>query len=369
MVDTKRAAVHTKRIMITSPSLNVKDNVSGISSLVADIMRRSKFEFVHFLLGSKDVGKKKKNLAWAFGQVYTYVKLISTTLFTRFEIVHLNVGLEKFSIIRDSLVFFIVNKIFGKKVILHIHGGYYLINEPGRGLVNFLLHKIFKKAQRIIVLSELEKAILTKRYGEIPIYVFPNAVDITSVNGVSKRTYNERIRFVFMGRIVKMKGVYTISDSLQYLTQYFDRFTLDIYGAGDELNDWIASLNRYPGFEYSYKGVVGGKDKWDAFYAADVFLLPSLHSEGMPIAMIEAMAAGCAVIVTDVASVKAVIENNVNGILLSESSPQLLALKMEEIILGKANIKSIGENAKQYVMKNLSLTEYISKLEHLYTSI
>ena len=50
-----------RRVLITSPSLNVSDNVSGISSLVADIMNFSKFKFVHLQLGSKDQ-KKKKNL-------------------------------------------------------------------------------------------------------------------------------------------------------------------------------------------------------------------------------------------------------------------------------------------------------------------
>ena len=47
-------SMEKRRILITSPSLDVKVNVSGISSLVADILNYSKFKFLHLQLGSKD---------------------------------------------------------------------------------------------------------------------------------------------------------------------------------------------------------------------------------------------------------------------------------------------------------------------------
>jgi glycosyltransferase involved in cell wall biosynthesis len=115
--------------------------------------------------------------------------------------------------------------------------------------------------------------------------------------------------------------------------------------------------------------VVGGKDKWNALRNSDVLLLPSLSGEGMPIAMIEAMAAGCSVIVTDVASVKSVITDNVTGILLPESSPKHLAEKIGDIIEGRIDLKTIGQNAKSYVDANLSLSSYIKRLEHLYSTL
>lgn len=359
--------MYTKKILITSPSLNVKDNVSGISSLVGDILNYSNFKFVHFKLGSKD--GIKKDLMWALNQLVIYIKIIYTSIFRRYEIVHLNVGLEKFSIIRDSIIFFLEKHIFNKKVILHIHGGFFLMNEPKSKMLCFLLNKIFKNAEVVIVLSEMEKEVLSKRYGNLSFYVFPNAVDTDYVSTISNKTSNERIKFIFMGRINETKGIYTISDSLQYLKKYFDRFTLEIYGAGPELHRWINTLNAIEGFRYTYNGVVGGKDKWKALGNADVFLLPSLHSEGMPIAMIEAMAAGCVVIVTDVASVSSIVHDNVNGILLSESCPKQLARKMEDIIEGRYNLNSMGQKAKEYVQANLSVSNYISKLDHLYATL
>lgn len=356
-----------RRILITSPSLNVKENVSGISSLVADILNYSQFKFLHLQLGSKD--GFKKNLAWAGSQLSAFIKVFLTSIFRKYEIVHLNVGLEKNSIIRDSMVFFIVKGIFNKKVILHVHGGFFLMNEAKSRMLNFMLKKIFNKAEAVIVLSNLEKGILEKRYGNLSFHVFPNAVDIASIKNMNTRVSSEKVRFIFIGRIIKTKGIYTISESMKYLSKYFDRFSLSIFGNGPEVDEWIASLNKIEGLDYTYNGVVGGSDKWKALYGADVFLLPALHSEGMPIAMLEAMAAACVVVVTDVASIKTVIKDYSNGILLSESSPEQLASVMEKLILGKADKELIGQNAMQYVQNNLSLPNYIHKLEDLYISI
>lgn len=360
--------MNSKRVLISSPSLDVTKNVSGISSLVADIMNFSKYKFVHLQLGSTDK-KKRKNLAWAFNQVNVFFLIFYTTVFKKYDFAHLNVGLEKPSIIRESIVFFIVKGLFRKKVILHIHGGYFLMHEPKKGLISYLLKKIVTNAEAIVVLSDLEKQVLKKRYGNLSFYSFPNAVDVTCINNLSKRHEIEKLTFIFMGRIHTMKGIYTISESLQYLSKYFHLFTLNVYGAGVELSDWLASLNKYKDLQYTYNGVITGKDKWIALQNSDVFLLPSLHSEGMPIAMIEAMAAECVVLVTDVASIKSVIDNNYNGILLSESSPEQLAARMEEIILGKVDIDFIGKNARQYVIENLSLPTYIAKLEELYSGL
>src|ERR1043165_1061174 len=152
MANKGQPLMHTRRILITSPSLNVKENVSGISSLVADIINYSQYDFVHFQLGSKD-GVKRKNFRWFLDQVGVYAKIFFTSIFRKYAIVHLNVGLEKFSIIRDGLIFFIVQKIFRKKVVLHVHGGYYLMHESNSGLLNFFLKNMFYNAQRIIVLS------------------------------------------------------------------------------------------------------------------------------------------------------------------------------------------------------------------------
>jgi glycosyltransferase involved in cell wall biosynthesis len=356
-----------KRILITSPSLNAAENVSGISSITADIIQASKYNLLHFRLGSRD--GMKRNTRWVFVQLSIYFRLIKTALSEPFQIVHLNLGLEELSIVRDSVVFFILKRIFRKKILLHVHGGYYLIHEPRKRYLKYLMKRIFLNADSIIVLSSLEKEILSKRYGTLSFHVFPNAVNTGLLQDNRQSDKKDIIDLVFMGRINESKGIFTISDSMKYLQPYFHKLRLTIYGTGPSQDQWLDDLKQYPGLEFSYGGITTGTEKWKILSRSDVFLLPALHSEGMPIAMIEAMAAGCTVIVTDVASIRTVVADNQTGILLSESSPAILAKKIIEIIEKKIDPKAIGRNAKEYVRKNLALSAYVSRLEQLYSTL
>jgi len=359
--------MRSTRVLITSPSLNVRENVSGISSLVADIIRESSCTVMHFTLGSRD--GEKKNLVWAFKQLFIYGKVIYISLVKKFGIVHLNVGLETFSIVRDSIVLFMMKKIFGKVVLLHVHGGYYLMHPPDKKIIAWFLRQLFRQSDAVIVLSEKEKKILTERYGPRRFHVMPNAVNTAFASHLQKEKGSGKIRLIFIGRITGSKGIHTISESFDYLTDYFDRFTFDIYGAGPELEKWKTGLARHENLQFTYNGVVGGIDKWKALHKADIFLLPSIHSEGMPIAMIEAMASGCVVIVTDDASMGSLVSDNVNGILIGKNKPGELAGKLKEIINGRIDSSAISLQAKRYVSENFSIASYIIQLDSLYTTL
>jgi len=89
----------------------------------------------------------------------------------------------------------------------------------------------------------------------------------------------------------------------------------------------------------------------------------------MPIAMIEAMASGCVVIVTDDASMGSLVSDNVNGILIGKNKPGELAGKLKEIINGRIDSSAISLQAKRYVSENFSIASYIIQLDSLYTTL
>ncbi|MBC7829704.1 MAG: glycosyltransferase family 4 protein [Chitinophagaceae bacterium] len=355
------------RVLISSPSLDVKENVSGISSLVSDIISTSRFQFIHFRLGSKD--SEKKNILWFGRQIMVYYKAVYCSLFKQFTIFHLNLGLEKLSIVRDYFIFLIFKKIFRKKMLLHIHGGYYLMNTPSEPFFSYLLKSLFENADAIIVLSSLEKSILTNRYGPRNFHVLPNAVRITKAEPASKPSGKDKRKLIFMGRINKSKGVFVISEAFKYLTDYFGKFSFEIYGAGPETEEFEKCLSHYEGLDFSFRGIVGGDDKWNALRKADVFLLPSLHGEGLPVALLEAMSVGCVVIVTDDASITTVVKNNENGIVIPKNDPLELAFRIIAILDGEINSNLLGFNAQNYISKNLSINNYIHSLEGVYSTL
>jgi glycosyltransferase involved in cell wall biosynthesis len=228
---------------------------------------------------------------------------------------------------------------------------------------------MFENADAIIVLSTMEKEMLTNRYGALNFHVLPNAVNTSFHPAHLESIKKGKLKLVFVGRINASKGIHVISDAFKYLADYMDRFTFEIFGAGPDLDSWVTSLKCYPGLNFAYKGIVGGKDKWQALCNADIFLLPSIHSEGMPISILEAMAVGCVVIVTDDASITSVVTNNQTGLVISKNKPQQLALKIKQLIDGDIDSLAISRQAKEYISQHLSIPGYIKSLEDLYSTL
>src|SRR5690606_11619685 len=116
-------------------------------------------------------------------------------------------SMEVSAIWRDLIFSYIAKKIFAKKVILHIHGGLYLMNPPKKKQLFYLIKKLFDFSDAIILLSVQEKEILCNHYGDYNFIIFPNAVD-TILLKEPKKVEDNRINFIFLGSINKAKGIF-----------------------------------------------------------------------------------------------------------------------------------------------------------------
>jgi glycosyltransferase involved in cell wall biosynthesis len=65
---------------------------------------------------------------------------------------------------------------------------------------------------------------------------------------------------------------------------------------------------------------------------ADVIVRPSF-TEGMPLSLLEAMASGACLVVSDIAGNRDLIRHNYNGLLVAAARPDLLADELERVLL------------------------------------
>jgi glycosyltransferase involved in cell wall biosynthesis len=352
-------------ILITGPSLT---NVSGVTTLVNTIIKRSKNEnrFFHFRLGKID--NQKKRLNWAFDQLNILPRLLKMIRKHRIDLVHLNAPFEKDAVIRDYVVFYVSKYILKKKVVLHIHGGYLLMNPPAPGSVfAYMIKKMFTDADVKIVLSELERQAILKSYN-INCIALPNAID-NMPGTMPPKTFQGKLNFIFLGRLVESKGVFLIVDVFRELESYFGSFHFDIYGNGPDMNKFLELLSDMKGLSYTYKGVARGDEKWDALKAADVFLLPSLHGEGLPVALLEAMRCGCIPVVSDDASMPDVVRHNYDGFIVDKGSKEDLKSTLLNILENRNRLPAMSNAASETILEKYSIDTYLAQLNQLYTSI
>jgi len=105
--------------------------------------------------------------------------------------------------------------------------------------------------------------------------------------------------------------------------------------------------------------------------ACDLYLLPSVHDhrgnvDGLPNALLDALAAGCAVIASDVAGVRLALRDGETGLLVPERQPEALADAMLALLQDPARRMLLGAAARADVMSRLTWGQTATAFEQVY---
>lgn len=106
-------------------------------------------------------------------------------------------------------------------------------------------------------------------------------------------------------------------------------------------------------------------DVADVLAASDLFVLSSLW-EGMPVALLEAMAAGCASVSTEVGGVPQVLQHEATGLLVPPGDPPALADAVLRYMNDPQMRRQHGEAGLRWVREHYSMQAWVKKLEELY---
>ncbi len=357
--------------IITAPSLYEGDNVSGVSSVVSEVLGlfkdRKDVIYTHLKVGAKDKDQSRK--ARIFNSVDSAVKL--ARLLPGNDILHLNTAMNPKSMVRDYILGAYCH---GKKpIILHIHGGKYIDRTPNI-VLRALMRRLMHFSSRIILLSERERQIFTSVYGldlQDRISVMPNFVaplDGESPPSVSanKSDANGKLKIVFVGRLEHEKGLTTIVDAFSKAPQLCGMVEMDVFGAGT-LGEWFCGkMGELLGADFRYHGVRPRAQIRPLLSRYDVILLPSLFGEGLPMALLEGMEAGCVPFASAMASVPIVVQPDVTGVLLQPGSANDLADKLTWAIGARNQLARLSVNAADYIRKNYSPKSYKRSLLMIY---
>jgi glycosyltransferase involved in cell wall biosynthesis len=355
-------------ILITAPSLNENENVTGISTIVRTIINNNKSSnrFIHFRVGKKD--NESKEIRWVWRQVVLVPQLLYTILKKKIHVLYLNTDLTRPSIIRDFFLLVAARYGLRKKVVLHIHGGHFLMMPPAKGsLFLWMIKSMFKNADLCIVLSEIEKVSIETNYGRICV-VLPNAIEVREINE-DEKDFHGKMRIIFLGRIVTSKGIHVIADAMRNLEAEFSQFDFHIYGTGPELDTFLEKLKTVDRLNYQYNGIVKGSQKWKALEQSHIFLLPSLFGEGLPIAMLEAMGRGCVPVVSDDASICTVVKDSVNGSVVTKGDTEGLAGTIRRLLQNRTQLKQMSIVAKSTIKERYDIDKYLIHLNKYCNSL
>jgi glycosyltransferase involved in cell wall biosynthesis len=115
-------------------------------------------------------------------------------------------------------------------------------------------------------------------------------------------------------------------------------------------------------------GTVRGAEKAALLNEADVFVLPS-YQEGLPMAILEAMAAGLAIVATPVGGIPEVVQDGYNGFLVAPGDIGALSEKLA-ILVGDPQLRELmGRRSRRFAEEQLDVRSYADRLVDLYDSL
>lgn len=139
------------------------------------------------------------------------------------------------------------------------------------------------------------------------------------------------LRLLFLANVTTGKGLEVVLDALSCLPA--SDFTLDVVGSTDVEASYAERMRRRArqgGLQVSFRGVLDQQALSDRLSAADVLVLPSFY-EGFGIAYLEGMAHGLLALGTTAGAIPELIDDGVNGYLISPGDVATLARRLSEL--------------------------------------
>lgn len=179
---------------------------------------------------------------------------------------------------------------------------------------------------------------------------------------------NDPVKFLFLGWLEEKKGIFELLDSCLQLNDK-KRFSLVVAGKGNA-EERAMEFVKENGLvdKVDFRGWVEGKELEKLFMECDVLVLPS-WAEGLPNAMIEAMAAGLAVVVSAVGNVPTVLTHGKNGLLIRPKSVEALTKALFSLIDDPGFLKKLAMSGHVTAKNKFSISNAVGKFEKIFHEI
>ena len=200
--------------------------------------------------------------------------------------------------------------------------------------------------------------------------ILGSGIDLNYFKPSTKKKEESTIVFGYIGRLLWDKGLGELIEAVRILKNKNYSFKVHILGKPDEGNPKSISLKQIQQWEKEgliiYKGF--SRDVRPFLEKMDCLVYPTSYREGIPRAILEAMAMEKPIITTNVPGCKETVIEGFNGFLVPPKNPKALAQAMEKFLqLPSIQRETMGKNSRQLIKNKFEqskiVNEYVSVLE------
>ena len=281
--------------------------------------------------------------------------------FGRYDVVHIHA---------EGPAFFAwLPKLFGKKVIVTIHGLDWQREKWKSGFGSKFIHQgeknAVKYADEIIVLSKGVQDYFEKIYGRKTVFISNGVSDhierkpqiIKNKFGLDKDEY-----ILFLGRLVPEKGI-------KYLIEAFKQVDTEkklvIAGGSSDTSEFENEMKEIAKEDKRilFTGFVQGQELEELYSNAYVYALPS-DLEGMPLSLLEAMSYGNCCLVSDIPECAEVVEDK--ALIFKKADVKDLQSKLQDACDHSEKVDAHKKQAANFICKKYNWDEVVKETMKLY---
>ena len=270
----------------------------------------------------------------------------------------------------QNIIGSIAARLVRKPVVCTLHSAN--IHDEFYNPIRFWMEKVCLKhlADAVIAVGKTVKDAYQPHLKSKEILVIPNPVNVdfmasTQPNFELKRTLfkEDCVLTIAIGRLVPAKGFQDLIDAFSEVVKLCPDARLIIIGDGGLRIELESQINKL-GLNEVIKLLLTQKDVHQYLLASDIFVNAS-HWEGLPISLLEGMAAGLPVIATRVGDIPYIV-NDETGILVPPQNSQKLAAAIVELIHYPNRRKNMGQSGQNYIREHHSIESWMGELSNLF---
>ncbi|HXV64076.1 MAG TPA: glycosyltransferase family 4 protein [Vicinamibacteria bacterium] len=273
----------------------------------------------------------------------------------------------------ESAIYLLEGRLAGVPCVLQFHFSFRAIYDKSSSLSRRLMLWVVRRSRVFVVIchEDLEFLDSLSGAGALVVYV-PNGVDVRRIQSEVAAARQENAggeggpdpEVLFLGGSETVrKGLPELLQALPTLVSRFPglRFRL-LAVPGDIVRRHVPPQLRDACLREDW---VSGPAKYAFFRSNSIFVLPS-HGEGMPIAILEAMAAGLPIVASAVGGVPDLIRDGEEGLLLRRIDAPSIVEAVTKLRCSKALCETLGANARRRVESHFDVVDTAKRFRETY---
>tara|TARA_B110000003_G_scaffold276335_1_gene322277 strand:- start:1033 stop:2094 length:1062 start_codon:yes stop_codon:yes gene_type:complete len=344
-----------RKVLIVVPA---QDQFGGVYNFYENLKPHLEDDFTYLYVGEPKFQFNNKAIITL---IYILI-FIRTLLKLKPNIVVLNPSLNINSVLRDS-IYLLISKIFRTEIIIFWRGWNFNNEKYLKYPYSIITSMLLKSNKAIVLYSEIGNSLKKLNYKK-EIFQLSTMVGDLAINQLVKEKRKDTFDLIFLSRIEVYKGIYELLKAYEILKGKHTHMRLIIAGNGSEKNTLINYVKENNIRDVIFSGYLKGQRKYELLSSGHLYVFPS-YSEGMPNAVLEAMALGMPIITTPVGGLNDFFVEDDMGSFIKIKDVNSIVEKIESLYFNNNLRISISQKNRVYAEKHFTGQVVSKKLNRI----